>query len=105
MLIDCGRCELREMACSDCLVTALPDGGRNNRGSNSGGAAAAGRRALGAQELRALSVLAAAGLVPPLRFRPAQVTKPETVIVALRTLVRAVIGKTGTRLAEAVESA
>ncbi|HYZ52014.1 MAG TPA: hypothetical protein VE733_00680 [Streptosporangiaceae bacterium] len=100
MLIDCGRCELRELACGDCLVTALPD-----RGGDSGGAAAAGRRALGAQELRALSVLAAAGLVPPLRFRPAQVTKPETVIVALRTLVRAVIGETGTRLAEAVESA
>lgn len=100
MLIDCGQCELREMACGDCLVTALP-----GRGRSSGGAAAAGRWALGAQELRALSVLAAAGLVPPLRFRPVQITKPGTVIVALRTLAHAVIGETGTRLAEAVESA
>jgi hypothetical protein len=100
MLIDCSRCELRELACGDCLVTALPD-----RGAESGGAAAAGRWALGAQEMRALSTLAAAGLVPPLRFRPAQVMEPEAVIIALRTLVHAVIGETGARLAEAVESA
>ena len=99
MLIDCGRCELRELACGNCLVTALP-----GRGEDSGGAAAAGRRALGAQELRALSALAAAGLVPPLRFRPA-VTKPGNVIVALRTLVCAVISKSGARLAEVVEPA
>jgi hypothetical protein len=103
MLIDCGRCELREMACGDCLVTALP-----GRGGD-GGARAARRQALGAQELRALSVLAAAGLVPPLRFRPARVTRPEVkipevVIVALHTFAYAVIGKTGAKLAEAVES-
>jgi hypothetical protein len=100
MLIDCSRCELRELACGDCLVTALPD-----RGAESGGAAAAGRWALGAQEMRALSTLAAAGLVPPLRFRPAQAMKPENVIVALRTLVWAVIAKSGARLAEVVELA
>jgi hypothetical protein len=99
MLIDCSRCELRELACGDCLVTALPDGG-----ADSGDGEAAGRRALGAQELRALSALAAAGLVPPLRFRPAA-TKPGNVIVALRTLVCAVIGKSGARLAEVVEPA
>ena len=101
MLIDCSQCELRELACGDCLVTALPD-----RGADSGGAAAAaGRWALGAQELRALSTLAAAGLVPPLRFRPAQAMKPENVIVALRTLVWAVIAESGARLAEVVEPA
>jgi hypothetical protein len=100
MLIDCSRCELRELACGDCLVTALPD-----RGADSDSGPPAGRRALGAQELRALSTLAAAGLVPPLRFRPAQVTKPENVIVALRTLVCAVIAESGARLAEVVELA
>jgi hypothetical protein len=66
MLIDCGRCELQELACGDCLVTALDEAGRP-----AGPAGPAGRQALGARELQALSALAAAGLVPPLRYRPA----------------------------------
>jgi len=70
MLIDCGRCELRGAACGDCAVTALLECGQ----------APGGDRALGAREMRALSVLAAAGMVPPLRFRPAR--NPEAVSVA-----------------------
>ena len=39
--------------------------------------------ALGAQELRALNVLATAGLVAPLRYRPAPVGEHVDAIVAL----------------------
>jgi hypothetical protein len=52
MLADCDRCELRDIACADCVITALPDG----------------QAGLGAAERRALRVLAEAGLLPPLRF-------------------------------------
>jgi hypothetical protein len=57
MLIDCDRCEMRGIACPDCVVTALlghdepqPD--------------------LDAAEQRALQVLADARLVSPLRLYP-----------------------------------
>jgi hypothetical protein len=56
MLIDCEQCELRDIACPDCVVMAL-------RG------AARGRCQLGEAEARALRVLADAKLVPPLRLR------------------------------------
>ena len=50
--IDCDTCAVRGLACGDCVVSVLlgppPE-------------------ALGADELRALDVLAAGGLVPPLR--------------------------------------
>ena len=57
MLIECDRCVMRDIACSDCVVTVLlsapePDGG------------------LGEAERRALKVLADARMVPPLRLRP-----------------------------------
>jgi hypothetical protein len=55
MLADCDRCELRDVACADCLITALPDG----------------QAGLGDAEWRALRVLAEAGLLPPLRFTAA----------------------------------
>jgi len=56
MLIECDRCVMRDIACDDCVVTALltapgPDG------------------ELSAAERRALRVLADARLVPPLRLR------------------------------------
>jgi len=56
MLIECDRCVLRDIACSDCVVTALlsapgPDG------------------ELDEAEYRALRVLADARMVPPLRLR------------------------------------
>jgi hypothetical protein len=65
MLIDCERCEMRDIACADCVVTALlgPPGRP--------GAAGAGGPAteIGEAERRALRVLADAKLVSPLRMR------------------------------------
>jgi hypothetical protein len=58
MLIDCDRCVIRDIACSDCMVTALLDKPRP-------------RREIGQEEFRALEVLAGAGLVSPLRLREA----------------------------------
>jgi hypothetical protein len=56
MLIECDRCVMRDIACSDCVVTALlsmpgPDG------------------ELAEVECRALKVLADARMIPPLRLR------------------------------------
>jgi hypothetical protein len=62
MLIDCERCVMRDIACADCVVTALlrlpgPPG-------------RAGRVAeIGEAERRALHALADAKLVSPLRMR------------------------------------
>lgn len=54
MTVECDRCEVRGLACGDCaatfIVAAEPD--------------------LGPAELRALTVLANAGLIPPLRYAP-----------------------------------
>jgi hypothetical protein len=54
MLIDCDRCEMRDIACPDCVVTALL-GGR--------------RAEIGEEERRALRILADARLVSPLRLQ------------------------------------
>lgn len=59
MLADCDRCALRDIACTQCMITVLPDG----------------QAGLGDAERRALHALAAAGLIPPLRFRPARSTR------------------------------
>ncbi|PSK99706.1 hypothetical protein CLV30_1179 [Haloactinopolyspora alba] len=53
MHIDCDRCEMRGLACSDCFVSVL-------LGSDGPG--------LGGDEEQAIGVLADAGLVPPLRL-------------------------------------
>jgi hypothetical protein len=55
MLIDCDRCEVRGLACSDCVVSVLL--GMPERGGELDGA-----------EQQAIGVLAEAGLVPPLRL-------------------------------------
>ena len=57
MLIDCDRCEMRDIACPDCVVTALLGPGEP-------------RPELDAAEQRALRVLADARLVAPLRLHP-----------------------------------
>jgi hypothetical protein len=49
--IDCRQCDTRGVACQDCVVTVL--------------APRASARHLGAEEMRALRVLADAGMVPP----------------------------------------
>jgi hypothetical protein len=58
MLIECDRCVMRDIACSDCVVTVLlsaPDPGEE----------------LAEAERRALQVLADARMIPPLRLRAA----------------------------------
>lgn len=56
MLIDCDRCEMRDIACADCVVTALlSDHGQQAE--------------IDEDERRALRVLADARLVSPLRLR------------------------------------
>jgi hypothetical protein len=54
MIIDCGQCETRGNGCRDCVITVL-------QAPNVAGY-------LGEAEVRALRVLADAGLVPPLRL-------------------------------------
>jgi hypothetical protein len=55
MLADCDRCELRDIACADCVITVLPGG----------------QAGIGPDERGALRVLADAAMVPPLRFSTA----------------------------------
>jgi hypothetical protein len=60
MIIDCDHCEVRNIACDDCVVSVLlaappaPDTGDIEWGEDESGA---------------LRALAAEGLVPPLRMR------------------------------------
>lgn len=66
VLIDCDSCAVRGPGCPDCVVTALlgepPEG-----------------VSLNAEERRAVAVLAAAGLVPPLRLvQPLSGPTPES---------------------------
>ena len=63
MIIDCVRCGTRSNGCQDCVITVLEP------------PTAAGQ--LGEAELRALRVLAEAGLVPPLRLAEAD-ARPRT---------------------------
>jgi len=60
MKIDCSRCEMRGAGCQDCVITVLEP--RNATGFS------AASSDLGEAELKALGVLAAAGMVSPLRF-------------------------------------
>ena len=91
MVIDCTQCEFRMVACGDCLVTILAKNDEKRTFSNViekgnqdiDAVAGTGRHALGAQELQALGVLARAGLVAPLRYRPVQVSELNAAIVAL----------------------
>ncbi len=53
MIIDCDSCEVRGLACGDCVVTALLGGPPGE---------------IDADEAAALDALAGSGLVPPLRL-------------------------------------
>jgi hypothetical protein len=55
VIIDCDECEMRDVACDDCVVTAL-------LGARTGDE-------LAADTVDALRVLADGGLVPPLRMQ------------------------------------
>lgn len=61
MEIDCGRCAMRGTGCHDCVVTALEP-------KNASGFPRDEPGHLGEAEVKALSVLADAGMVPPLRL-------------------------------------
>lgn len=61
MVIDCDRCVIRGAACADCVVTVLEP-------RNVTGVPGAEPAVLDAAEYQALRVLAAAGMVPPLRL-------------------------------------
>ena len=61
MEIDCDRCQMRGPGCQDCVVAVLEPG-------NVTGFSSAAPGYLGEAEVKALGVLAAAGLVPPLRL-------------------------------------
>jgi hypothetical protein len=54
MVIECDRCEARGLACGNCAAMVIVEEGTD----------------LGPAELRALTVLANAGLIPPLRYAP-----------------------------------
>lgn len=56
MLIDCETCSVREIACSDCVVSVLL------------GAPGEGGSTLDSAERAAIGVLARSGLVPPLQL-------------------------------------
>ncbi len=66
MEIDCGRCEMRGAGCRDCVVTFLQP--RNVAGFSAARFSGEAPGHLGEAEVKALGVLAAAGLVPPLRL-------------------------------------
>jgi hypothetical protein len=61
MVIDCGRCAMRGVGCRNCVVAVLSP-------ANAAGYAPQVPDHLDEAELRALRVLADAGLVPPLRL-------------------------------------
>jgi hypothetical protein len=64
MIIDCDRCQTRGLACGNCAKTFLEGEACTD---------------LGPAEIRALTVLANAGMIPPLRYAPglARASLPE----------------------------
>ena len=77
MIIDCDTCTARATACADCVVTFLTIPVRASpeplsvepvTATGTATAADAGAVELDAAEQHAISVLAASGLVPPLRL-------------------------------------
>jgi hypothetical protein len=60
MIIDCERCEMRNIACDDCVVSVLLAAPSSHE---------AGDIEWGEDESGALRALAQVGLVPPVRMR------------------------------------
>jgi hypothetical protein len=69
MTIECGRCDMRSIGCRDCAVAVIES--PNVTGC------------LTHEQLRALRVLADAGLVPPLRLSSASMAAPTWTSVIL----------------------
>ena len=86
MLIDCTTCEVRDIACDDCVVTVLLGPTRLESGATFAETLSPGTSPLGVHafegvaldpdERAALAVLADSGLVPPLRLVPPSVGRP-----------------------------
>ncbi len=76
MLIDCDSCAVRGRACGDCVVSvllgqpAMPGRATDPAALTAPGGEDAGPWEIGADDRRALAVLAAAGMVPRLRLVP-----------------------------------
>jgi hypothetical protein len=68
MEIDCGRCEMRGTGCQDCVVTVLEPRNVASFSAEARGYLGEAAGSLGEAEVKALGVLAAAGMVPPLRL-------------------------------------
>jgi len=68
MIIDCDTCTERGAACADCVVTFLTIPVRSPAPDERPAVHAAGAVELDAAEQHAIGVLAASGLVPPLRL-------------------------------------
>jgi hypothetical protein len=74
MEIDCDRCGMRGAGCQDCVITVLQP-------RNAAGFSGPGPDYLTEAEVEALGVLAAAGLVPPLRLSLPGTTLPDPAVV------------------------
>ncbi|WP_040161780.1 hypothetical protein [Nigerium massiliense] len=61
MIVDCGRCEVRGAACSDCVISVLL-----------GVPGESGAPELTGEEQRVLQLFAGTGMLPPLRHVRAQ---------------------------------
>ena len=66
MFIDCQRCQARGAGCSDCAATTLLAGPARPGTTTAG----TDIHDLDPAEIRALTVLANAGMIPPLRYAP-----------------------------------
>lgn len=62
MTVECGRCEMRGIGCRDCAIAVIESQNVTD--------------CLTQEQVRALRVLADAGLVPPLRLSPAGMAAP-----------------------------
>ncbi len=72
MVIDCGRCVMRGAGCQDCVVAVLKPAHVTGYLPKAAGS-------LNEDEVRALGVLADAGMVPPLRLSlPGSRVRPDT---------------------------
>jgi hypothetical protein len=75
METDCDRCEMRGAGCQDCVITRIQP-------RNVAGFPGTGPGHLTEAELKALGVLAAAGLVPPLRLSLPGTSRPDGAVLS-----------------------
>lgn len=68
MIIDCSDCLMRDIACSDCVVTVLLGAPGMPEGTGEAWVGRPPRIALEQEELGAMDVLAQGGLVPALKL-------------------------------------